>query len=412
MIPVQDEDAFERSLSILNRFGSETNIRGRFVALYLGLRLMGDGIAVLGSSQLTPARNIEDFLDSMYLKTHVPQPLNVLTALFGGSPSPNAPWSTGTGRLNPRNQSPTNTWRNNFNIQKGIGCPASATTIRQLLDDPSIRRGCSYMSVDSEDSLSCTIAGTRYRGEEHSIWLRSTAAGYQVADLNDPATYRSYFAPDGRRIPIFPLIAALYSLTQDDVYPDRDVVGVPEFAQDFGFSIEQVEAIFDLHTESRDNRDMLKFIVGEEVPPGPTPVPGPQQLPTEPEAAVLNTGVGAELAVARDLQAHGWAVRYVASVPLLGYDLETRQMDQILRIEVKSAFSTCTPELTDSEWRAAQEYGDEYILAVVEFFGSEGQSISYVRNPAAHLESAEIQTTMYRFNRAEVGGMSVDATFL
>ena len=76
---------------------------------------------------------------------------------------------------------------------------------------------------------------------------------------------------------------------------------------------------------------------------------------------------------------------------------------------MKSSVGACTPELTDEEWRAAKEYGEEFILAVVDFYGSPGQRIYYVRNPAANLVPAERQTVMYRFSRQEVSALAVDA---
>ena len=302
MIPVQDLDIFGHSLEILDGFGDETNIRGRFVALYLGLRRMGNQVARLGDDEFTPANAIERFLDDLFLKTHRPEPLNVLTALFGGSTSPNAPWSTRTGHVAPGNKYPTNTWRNNFNIQKGIGCPADADTIHLILANPELRLACPNMHVDGDGGLMCGVSGTSYRGDQHSIWMRSTRDGYQMADLDDDATFQGYLNPGGRRVPLFPLIGALYSFAQADVYPARDLVGLPEFARDFHFNEEAVERIFDVDPESPENAGLLRIVLEEEIPPlRPVAEPDPQPLPPEPGPQLLNTGVGAELAVAGNL---------------------------------------------------------------------------------------------------------------
>ena len=412
MIPLHDAPVFERCLEILSRFGTETNARGRFVALYLGLRRMGNGIAILGSDEVTSAGQIENFLDTLFLKTHIAAPLNVLTALFGGSTSPNAPWSTRTGALAPENRYPTNTWRNNFNVQKGIGCPAAADTINAILADPTRRLSCPHMAVDDEGRHACSITGTTYRGEEHSIWLRFAEGGYQVVNLNDPVTFEDYLAPRGRRIPVFPLIGALYSFAQDGTYPERPTIGIPDFARDFGFTVEQVEQLFDADPESAGNREILMLLGGQFTPLAPTQEPLPQPLPPDPEPAILNTGVGAELSVARDLQSHGWEIVYVANITSLGYDLRASKGGEILKVEVKSSVGGCTPELTNTEWLAAQENGETFVLAVVSFYGSDGQEILYVRNPAANLVPAERETVTYRFSRDEIGGLSVDATFL
>jgi hypothetical protein len=241
-----------------------------------------------------------------------------------------------------------------------------------------------------------------------------TTSGYQVVDLDDDATFRHYLNPRGRRIPVFPLIGVLYSFSQPSVYPSRPTIGIPEFAADFHFSIDQVERLFEADPEHPDNRVILALVGGHLAVPEPVQPgePAPQPLPVEPEPSALNTGVGAELLVAKDVQQHGWAVEYVANLRSLGYDLRARQSEQTLRVEVKSSVGACTPEFTEDEWRAAQEYGDDFILAVVDFYGSPGQRIYYVRNPAANLVPAERYTIMYRFSRQETSALAVDADFL
>ena len=83
-----------------------------------------------------------------------------------------------------------------------------------------------------------------------------------------------------------------------------------------------------------------------------------------------------------------------------------------MRVEVKSAINRCTPELTENEWLAAQDHGDEYVLAVVDYFRGDAQNISYVRNPAANLDPTAVPSMAYRFNRTEVGNIAVDTPFL
>src|SRR5438105_1421301 len=98
---------------------------------------MGNQIPTVGAANSIPASDIEAFLDSMYTKMHRPSPFVVLTAPFGGSTSPTAPYSTRSGVTAPGHRYPTNTWRNNFNIQKGIGCPAEANTVQSILHNPA-----------------------------------------------------------------------------------------------------------------------------------------------------------------------------------------------------------------------------------------------------------------------------------
>ncbi|MBI4635991.1 MAG: DUF3883 domain-containing protein [Candidatus Rokubacteria bacterium] len=429
MIPTNRQDVLDTALEILEDFGTSTGVRGRFVALYLGLRRMGDQIAPLGAGASTAAGDIEEFLDGMYTKSNRAAPFVVLTAPFGGSTSPTAPYGVRSGVTAPGRRYPRNTWRNNFAIQKGIGCPAEAGTIQTLLDNPAGRLACPHMHEDPEGRHVCTIANTNYRGEEHSIWLRMTADGYQRVNLDHPAVTRGYLNPSGRRVPIFPLIAVLYCLAPAGVYPPRAVVGIPDFAADFHFTLDQVQDLFDCDPASPQNAALLVHIdapawappaaPAPAAPPAPAAVPpvapppeiraAPLPLPTP--ASQINTGIAAELAVAQDLINNGWEVAYRGNQPF-GYDLEARRSDQVLRVEVKSSVSFTYPELRASEWEAAQRHGEECVLAVVDFVGSERQSIWYVRNPAAAATPIERTEVVYRLLRPDLFALKTEAEFL
>lgn len=415
MIPTGQLEVFEAGLAGLEAFGSRTNVRGRFVALYLGLRRMGPGIAQMGTAGATPTATIEHFLDDMFTKTHRPEPVVVLTAPFGGSTSPTGGFSARTGVTAPGNRYPTNTWRNNFGIQKGVGCPAQPATIAGLLQDPGLRLACPHMALDPDERYTCSLANTAYRGDEHSIWLRISDGGYQVVDLDLPAVYGSYLSPSGLRIPIFPLIAVLYGLAPAGVYPTRSTVGIPEFADDFRFSLEQVDELFDCDPDSAANAELLAVALGRmtvaevvEHGPGieapPMPVLGP--------VTALNTGVGAEILVADELVDQGWSVVYRGNQRGFGYDIEAMRDGQTLRVEAKSSVGFTVPELTESEWNAAQMHGDDYVLAVVDFYGSDDQRIWYLRNPAANAIPAERSTMVYRLSRGDIQPLSTDIEFL
>lgn len=427
MIPVERTDVFDAGLEILNRFAGRTGVRGRFVALYLGLRRMGPAVQSLGAATATPASEIEQFLDRMFTKTHRQEPFVVLTAPFGQSTSPTAPYSTHSGETAPGNRYPTNTWRNNFAIQKGIGCPATPDVITANLASPALRLACPHMEADPEGRHVCGLQNTAYRGDEHSIWLRMTVGGYQCVNLDTPAVYADYLSPRGLRIPIFPLIAVLYCHAPDGVYPFRYSIGIPDLAEDFGFTLEQVQQLFECDPEYVDNAELIAriqqgvpttaYLVGEAVAdavvegaaPGPPPG-GP--LPVAVPAGEINSGVAAELAVAAELINDGWDVVYRGNQRGFGYDLEAIREDQTLRVEVKSSVSFTTPELTETEWLAAQNYGDEYVLAVVDFLGSDKQWIWYLRNPAAAAVPVELTMAVFRLPRSDILPLATEADFL
>lgn len=429
MIAKDQAHIFDAGLQALADFGRQASIRGRFVALYLGLRRMHDAIEPLGSASSTPASDIERFLDDMFTKTHRPQPLTVLTAPFGGSRSANAGYSTRSGEIADGHRYPTNTWRNNFGIQKGIGCPAEAEVINDLLHNPAIRLACPNMRQDVDRQYVCSIENATYRGEEHSIWLRRTSDGYQVVDLDLANVYESYLFPDDYRIPIFALIAVLYSFAPAAVYPTRNTVGIPDFATDFHFRLEQIDAIFDVDPESDGNASVLHAaqIIFERThvetltsPTDDTSTPQRRasphrssgELPPESDPIELNTGLGAERLVAEELVRHNWNVQYRGNQRRLGYDLEAGRTGQTLYVEVKSSVGFTNPELSESEWLAARRYGESYVLAVVDFYGSDEQCAWYVRDPVSNASATGRSVSVFRLQRASIRPLATEAEFL
>lgn len=417
MIPPDREEVFDAGLRVLEEFGRRTNVRGRFIAIYLGFRRMGAELAALGSASATPTGELEQFLDQLFTKTHRPDPFVVLTAPFGGSTSSTAPFSTRTGVTAPGHTYATNTWRNNFGIQKGIGCPAEPETIRTLLDSPTLRLACPHMGVDPEGRYLCQLEGANYRGEEHSIWLRRTGDGLQVVDLDQPAVWDAYLRPDGVRIPVFALIAVLYSFAPAAVYPQRAFIGIPDFATDFNFDLASVEERFDCDPDSPANAPVLAAVSGiTPLAMAPAPAPSAQALapalPVLISAGEINTGVGAELAVADELMQQGWHVTYRGNQRGFGYDLEGSRGPDVIRVEVKSSVGFTSPELLASEWDAAQQHGESYVLAVVDFYGSDQQEVWYVRDPANTAVPVERTTTVYRLLRNDVEPLRTDVDFL
>lgn len=412
MIPITSEAAFEAGLLELKAFGRQHDVRGRFIALYLGLRLMGDRMAPLGSVEHTTLTELQTFLDHMWTKSHRAPPLNVLTAPFGRG-GPNGGYSTPTGGFAPGNLTATNTWRNNLNIQKGVGCVAPPEHIAELLASEDPRAACVYFVHDGRGHI-CSISHpvARYRGEKQSIWLARSAAGLQVVDLNEPNAFEPYLRPGGARIPVFALIAALYCFAPPAVYPARNEVTVLEFESDFGFPPGFVEITFDCDVTSPANARILEAAgssstVARDADPLSTSTVVELPLPALPEQAILNSGIQAEIAVGLLLEGAGWTVFYTAGQQGLGYDLRAEAGPLTLHIEVKSSVGYVRPVLTASEWNAANELGKSFVLAVVDFVGSDRQMIHFVHHPAAAMRAVEKTTVTYALPRDLWEGIAV-----
>lgn len=420
MIVQSSIESLESGLDALSRFRETGEVRGRFVAMYLGLRLMGESIAPLGSTSYTSVRTVEDFLDHMWTKTHKLSPRVVLTAPFGGG-GPGGGYSTVTGDRAPGNETATNIWRNNFGVQKGVGCVGDEGLIESLLETSGVRASCPHLSAEGDSGvLYCGLTEARptYRGEDHTIWLRKTAEGLQVVDLNQDSTYRDYLLPNGRKIPVFALMAVLYCLAPAGVYPNRELVGIPDFASDFGFPLDRLEEIFDCDPESSLNRLVLESggQVSEAVATSESRTNGGGQgggaVPLEAQAIASNSGLQAEIMVARLLTERGWTVSYTGNQRLAGYDLLAVRGPDVMRVEVKSSVGFTRPILTESEWFAAQSFADSYCLAIVDFVGSDEPDVWIILNPGETLQPVSSPVMQFRLRRSELDVLRTEIDFI
>ena len=168
----------------------------------------------------------------------------------------------------------------------------------------------------------------------------------------------------------------------------------------------------------RDGQRLL--LVGTWAAPAPAPVrrqgparvapqPPALRLPDTPEddellvppaAAEANDGTDAEALVAKALQSQGWTVAFYTNRRGYGFDLWARKERHAMLIEVKSSTGTLgSISLTATEYRAAQEHGPHYVLALVEHLGSDTPRLHMLADPANNLEIRERQTTDYTIAR-------------
>lgn len=93
--------------------------------------------------------------------------------------------------------------------------------------------------------------------------------------------------------------------------------------------------------------------------------PEHEELLTPPAAPASNDGADAESFVAKVLRSQGWEVAFYTNRRGYGFDLWARRDNFAMMIEVKSSLGILgTVNLTSTEYQAAQEYGDNYVLAL------------------------------------------------
>lgn len=424
MIDVTNREIFRSALRELVRFrrGLGPRFRGRFFQLFLAMKFYQNELPSMFSNQFVSTEVLQTLLDDLYAKAS--RPLNdCVLVLFENN------YLARTGLIAPGNRTSQNTWRNNFNLQKGIGCYAPPQDLASQTFLDQSRRRCRYLQPRARGVLAgatcqlCTT-GAMYRNEDHRKWLRidSGGSGYAVVDLMNIENFRPYIAiaPD-RRTPILPLMVSVYH----DALPgllaaNRNEVDVAEFASDFNFSAEELNAYFD-----QDNRNQFNHQLTAEFPDltyrpigvgapivrrraavhprrraaGRAAIPQPILVGTPVPPPGVNTGWEAEEYVAAALRGAEWTV-YNVSRQRLGYDLYAQRGRQTRYLDVKSSLGFCSPTFTAREWQQAATHGESYVLAVVENFNPNGQNaVFWIPDPANVCTARQATTLQYSISR-------------
>ena len=130
--------------------------------------------------------------------------------------------------------------------------------------------------------------------------------------------------------------------------------------------------------------------------------PEVEELLSPPATRASNDGADAESFVAKVLRSQGWEVAFYTSRRGYGFDLWARRENQAMMVEVKSSFAELgAVSLTPTEYQAAQEYGDNYVLALVEHMGSISPNLHMIQNPVQVLQIEERMSASYVIARAE-----------
>lgn len=152
----------------------------------------------------------------------------------------------------------------------------------------------------------------------------------------------------------------------------------------------------------------IQSALDAEIAPKPMPhlrMPEPNDsdaLLIPPSAPASNDGADAESFVAKVFRSQGWKVAFYTNRRGFGFDLWARKDDAAIVIEVKSSLSQLgSVTLTENEYRAAVEHGENYVLALVESLDSDAPILRLIENPVDKLDIVERTATAYTVARAE-----------
>jgi len=423
MIPTTNSILFQASLQQLALYKRAVgrNFKGRLIQLFIGLKFYQNQIPSMHSGRFISVEVLQILLDDLYAKSSQPLDSAVLM-IFEGS------YLARTGVTAAGHAGPQNTWRNNFNIQKGIGCYAPANILAGTAFLNQSRDQCQYLSrpqsgLFSGSSCNLCSSGT-YRNEQHRKWLQIDANhnGYAAIDSSDIQNFQPYVAPLGQRIPALPFIIALYhDAGMGLILSQRQSVDIQDFESDFNLSHAEFSAYFDDSPSNPHNQAV--FIVGGNfnytqaasiqgnIPPqtqaivqnsafAGAPLPAPILSGTPVQPPQNNNGWEAQQCAGDALKQDGWTV-YDVSRQQLGCDLLAKKGRRTIFVEVKSSLATCAPTLTNREWQQAQRHQSDYILAVVEnFVPTATNTVYWIPNPAVSCAANPITTLSYTISRS------------
>lgn len=418
--------AYEVSLEALrlHKMGIGRDFKGRFIQIFLALKYHQNNVPSIYSGKFIASSVIQSMLDDVYEKGSMPAERCVLS-LFENS------YLARTGIIPSGNTSPQNTWRNNLNIQKGIGCYAPPADLSSITFLEQERISCKYLQPAELGTLAdgrCGLcsSGGRYRSEAHRKWLRIDPGGngYAVTDMQLISNFSPYVAPRGQRLPIFPLMYALYfDASIGTSLGDRERLTFLDFLTDFNFSKEEANAYFECSTSAAGNAAVLEvldvdiasfFSVKNNMDSCEITTSSrggkaglvKESLPQIPEWGTVtappqeNSGWGAEKFVEKALYENGWAVSLV-SRQQLGYDILAKKKGRTIHVEVKSSLGSCSPSLTSREWERANYYKERYILAVVENYNEINQNTIYwIPDPSSNCFASSYTTLSYTIPRS------------
>ena len=118
--------------------------------------------------------------------------------------------------------------------------------------------------------------------------------------------------------------------------------------------------------------------------------PEVEELLSPPATPAKNDGADAESFVAKILRSQGWDVAFYTNRRGYGFDLWARRKDRAMVVEVKSSLGALGEvSLTPTEYQAAREHDDNYVLALVEHMDSISPRLHMIQNPASVLEIEE-----------------------
>jgi hypothetical protein len=409
MIQVDDPALYEASLVSLRQFRPQ-GYQGRLVQIFVAARYLGNEIPRIGSGGTIESGTLQRKLDRFYRKQSRADADGSIASIFRNN------HLVPTGQIGGGLRTSSNIWRNNLGLQKALIC--YATEIE--LSDPAFlaqpRVDCPHLRPQVAGELTNARCGlhlaSSYRREDGPKGLRRDPVDKSVAivDPNRMDHWSAILAPAGARVPVLPLIVALYH--DSAISAGRSQLDTVDFRRDFGFTPLEFQTYFDSDPASRYNRALTARFphlqLNWTVDPGPAiaplhaaPAPArrpggrgrrelldPDGLPALAATAPPPAGThwwSAEQAVEGYLRDSGWEV-INRTRQHVGFDLEIRRPNQAkpFYVEVKSSSGPCNPTLTRSEFEAACRYGRNYILAIAENFESDRDvSILWVEDPAS-----------------------------
>lgn len=246
---------FQHALKILQRH-SNGMLRDPLSAL-LGIYLARAQMPALGAPNAILSGALQNLLYATFAK-HPPFDLGV---------GPGAYLDALTGVKLPANHG--NDWRNAFGTQKGLGSFATVAELQQPAFRHALRDNCphrGFAAANNEYFCQLSPSGTtacksqlQHAGEVtkalRCIPVNQQRFSYQLAPVDGPDLEK--LVPGPVKIPVLPIIAALYSGAPPHIRRHRALVTDSEFLADLGLPQADAAAILDFAPAAQGNAEII-----------------------------------------------------------------------------------------------------------------------------------------------------------
>lgn len=252
IVPITDFILYDDSFNVLSAYGD--NVKKNDMQMFLGLKRFSSNVPLVGALNGIRTGEIVELLSKTWLKndTRLQKHSGAIAKPFEG-------YYQDSGK---------NVWRNPLNTQKGISCFAPDDIINNLSFLDENRKLCSHRLQNNYCEY---VQDTTCNPYEYPKLLQQVRTStHRHAYRRTTWTTKSilYLFHDGEnspKVPLVPIISAIYFGASREVTKGRTEVRVEDFKKEFNLNDDEFSTLFDF-SQSGGRFDLLPLTAIKEKP--------------------------------------------------------------------------------------------------------------------------------------------------